>query len=39
MIGDHRRSFGGSYDEIGLRNCLAIECAEIERRRPGSELT
>ena len=36
MIGDHRRSLRSSDDQIRLRDCLAIECAEIERRRPGS---
>jgi tripartite-type tricarboxylate transporter receptor subunit TctC len=36
MIGDHRRSLRSSDDQIRLRDSLAIECAEIERRRPGS---
>jgi hypothetical protein len=39
MIGDHRRSFGGNDGQICFRDCLAIESAKIERRRPGGELT
>jgi hypothetical protein len=38
MISDHCRSFRRSDDQIRLRDCLAIESAKIERRRPGSEL-
>src|SRR4029077_11386327 len=39
MVGDHRRSFGGNDRQDRLRYGVAIECAEIEWRRSGSELT
>src|SRR5262249_12193718 len=39
MISDHGRSFGSSDDQIRLRDCLAIESAKIERRRPRGALT
>ena len=39
MVGNHRRSFGGNDGQIRLRYRFAIKCTEIERSRPGSELT